>query len=212
MLRRRAAAPVVDHDVHALRVAALDGLGRLHPRAQQHALALAHAGVASRLRGAAGAGHHAAALRAAPPAPEHVQERLAEAGVHEAVRDGVAAARAVGQQLEEADARVAEARVDGPVVEQGDRVDHVQRRPAQEELEHQHEQHLDHALLAQQVLFGVGAPQDVAAVRVLLLQGARPPAPARSRRRVPPRARVPVQPHVHLVVTCNTHGCIVHYF
>lgn len=160
-MRRRAAAFVVDH-VHALGVAPLHRLSRLHPRAQQHALSLSDAGVASRLRGTAGAGHHPT-VRAATAA-EHVEERLAEAGVHEAVRDGVAAARAVGQQLKETDAGVAEARVDGHVVEQGDRVDDVQRRPAQEELEHQHEQHLDDALLAQQVLLGVGAAQDVAAV------------------------------------------------
>lgn len=45
--------------------------------------------------------------------------------------------------------------VDEPGIEQRERVDDVQRRPADEELQHDDEQHLDHPLLVLQTLFGV---------------------------------------------------------
>lgn len=83
--------------------------------------------------------------RARPKAPEQIEERLPEATAHEAVGDGVAARRRVRQQLEEADGRVAQVVVDGARPEQGHRVDHVQRRPADEKLQHHHEQHFDDA-------------------------------------------------------------------
>lgn len=85
------------------------------------------------------------APRARPKAPEQIEERLPEATAHEAVGDGVAARRRVRQQLEEADGRVAQVVVDGARPEQGHRVDHVQRRPADEKLQHHHEQHFDDA-------------------------------------------------------------------
>lgn len=98
----------------------------------------------------------AATPRARPEAPKQVQEGLPEATAHEAVRDGVAAGRGVRQQLEETDGRVAQVVVHGARPEQGHRVDDVERCPAQEELQHDHEQHLDDALLVHQTLLHVG--------------------------------------------------------
>lgn len=98
----------------------------------------------------------AATPRARPEAPEQVQEGLPEAAAHEAVRDRIAAGGGVRQQLEETDGRVAQIVVHGARPEQGHRVDDVQGRPAQEELQHDHEQHLDDALLVHQTLLHVG--------------------------------------------------------
>ena len=57
-----------------------------------------------------------------------------------------------------ADARAAQCPVHGREIVQRHRVDDVQRRPADEELEHHHEQHLDDAPLAGQRALGVAVP------------------------------------------------------
>jgi len=88
-------------------------------------------------------------------ASEEIQERLTEANVHKAIRDGIAARRRIGQQLEEAYRSVAEVLVDNFMIKQRDCVDYVERRPADEELQHNDEQHLDDALLVEQTLLGV---------------------------------------------------------
>ena len=92
-------------------------------------------------------------------AAERRQEGLAEARVHEAVGDGVAAGGAEAEQVAPADAGAAQRAVHGREVVQRRRVDDVQRRPAHEELEHHHEQHLDDAPLAGQRALGVAVPQ-----------------------------------------------------
>jgi len=116
-------------------------------------------------------GHGQVGLVLGPPSPEAagsaqalahphplegVHEGAPEAGVHEAVGDRVAAAGGVGQQLQETDGRVVHVLVHRRPQEHGHRVDHVQRCPADEELQHQDEQHLDHPLLALQALAFVG--------------------------------------------------------
>lgn len=96
-------------------------------------------------------------------APEGVDEGPPEAGVHEAVGDGVAAGRGVGQQLQEADGRVAHVLVHHRPEQHRHRVDHVQGRPADEELQDEDEQHLHHSLLALQALAFVRATRHNAA-------------------------------------------------
>lgn len=92
-------------------------------------------------------------------AAEQLQETFAKAHVHEAVGDGIAAAGRVGQQLQQADASVADGVVDILVGEEDDGVDGVERRPADEELQHHHAQHLDDALFVAEAALRVGAPQ-----------------------------------------------------
>lgn len=77
-------------------------------------------------------------------AVEEAEERLAKFSVHETVRDGIAAARDVSQQLHQADAGATHHRVDQFGREEVPGIDHVQRRPADEELEDYHEEHPDH--------------------------------------------------------------------
>lgn len=77
-------------------------------------------------------------------AVEEAEERLAKFSVHETVRDGVAAAGDVGQQLHQADAGATDDRVHQLGLEEIPGIDHVQRRPAHEELEDYDEEHPDH--------------------------------------------------------------------
>lgn len=72
------------------------------------------------------------------------EECLAKFSVHETIRDGIAAAWDVGQQLHQADAGATDDRVHQFGREKVPRIDHVQRRPAHEELEDYHEQHPDY--------------------------------------------------------------------
>lgn len=92
-----------------------------------------------------------------PETAEQIEESLPETATHEAVRYGIAARRRVGQKLEEADGRVAQVVVDGARPEQGHRVDHVQRCPADEKLQHYYEEHFDDAFFVRQTLFHVGS-------------------------------------------------------
>lgn len=92
-----------------------------------------------------------------PAAQKHIRAGLAEAAIHEAVRDRIAAARRVGEQLQKRDRLVADVLVHQIRIEDDQRVDGVQRRPADEELQHDDEQHLDDALLVLKTLLGVGA-------------------------------------------------------
>lgn len=80
-----------------------------------------------------------------------------EAGVHETVCDRIAAGRRVGQELEEADGRIVHVLVHHRSNQHRQRVDHIERGPADEELQHQDEQHLHHPLLALQGLGLVGS-------------------------------------------------------
>lgn len=84
------------------------------------------------------------------PVPEEAKETDAKRPIHEAVGDRVAARRGVRQQLEEADAAVAQAVIHGFGMEQGHRVEHVQGRPAYEEFYHHNEEHSDDALFGGQ--------------------------------------------------------------
>lgn len=77
-------------------------------------------------------------------AVEKPEERLAKFSVHETVRDGIAAAGYVGEQLHEADAGATYDRVHEVRREKVPRIDYVQRRPADEELQDYHEEHPDH--------------------------------------------------------------------
>lgn len=72
---------------------------------------------------------------------------MSELLVHEAVSDRVAAGADVGEQLDQRDAGTADVLVHSLGVEQVPRVEHVQRRPADKELGHYHEQHSDHLQL-----------------------------------------------------------------
>lgn len=56
--------------------------------------------------------------------------------------------------------RIAERLVDGLRIEQRNRVDDVQRCPANEKLQHDNEEHLDDTLLVLQTFLGVGAAQN----------------------------------------------------
>jgi hypothetical protein len=89
-------------------------------------------------------------------AVEGRQEALAELLIHEAVRDGVAAAGDVTQQVYE----VHRDRTHMPhrrlLVKHPPRAHHIHRRPEHKELENHHEEHLDDALL------GLEAPIRVA--------------------------------------------------
>lgn len=118
------------------------------------------------------AGHvettHGAAISAVPSATgtgpetaEQIEEGFPETATHKTVRYGIATRRRVGQQLEEADGRVAQIVVDGARPEQGHRVDHVQRCPADEKLQHHYEEHFDDAFFVRQTLFHVGSGQHV---------------------------------------------------
>lgn len=77
-------------------------------------------------------------------AVEETEERLAKFSVHETVRDGIAAARDVSQQLHQANTGATDDRVHQLGGEEVPRIDHMQRRPADEELEDDHEEHPDH--------------------------------------------------------------------
>lgn len=107
----------------------------------------------------------------ASAAAEEADERLPEFLVHEAVGDGVAARTAVGQQLHQRHPRAAHRLVDRPRPEQVPRVEHVQRCPAHEEFDHQHEQHADNLALGLHAALGVrGADGRVANHQVRLGQ------------------------------------------
>lgn len=77
-------------------------------------------------------------------AVEKAEERLAKFSVHETVRDGIAAARDVSQQLHQANAGAADDRVHQVGSEEVPRIDHMQRCPAHEKLKDYHEEHSDH--------------------------------------------------------------------
>lgn len=86
-------------------------------------------------------------------------ETLQELLIHEAVGDGVAAGGRVREQVHEGNPDGAQR----PVhllgnVETHD-VDDEDRRPAEEELEHHHEEHADHMLLGLDALLQVGAAE-----------------------------------------------------
>lgn len=91
--------------------------------------------------------------------PKHINKRLPEPAVHEAIRDWVATARRVCQKLKETDARVSEVIVNDRRIKKDQRVDRVERRPADEELEHHGKEHLDDALLIEEAPLRVGATQ-----------------------------------------------------
>lgn len=80
---------------------------------------------------------------------EQVQERLPEVAIHEAIRDGIGARRGESQQLERHQPPIAEVDVDQLGRKQCDRVDRMNRRPANEKLENHHEQHFDDTTLLQ---------------------------------------------------------------
>lgn len=85
--------------------------------------------------------------RSLPPttvAVKESEERLAKFFVHEAIRDGIATAGDVSQQLDQADASTTDHRVHEIGRKEVPRIDHVQRCPAYEELQHNHEEHSDH--------------------------------------------------------------------
>jgi len=77
-------------------------------------------------------------------AVEEPEERLTKFFVHEAVRDGIAAAGDISQQLHQADTGTADHRVHEIRRKKIPRIDHVQWRPAYEEFQHNHEEHPDH--------------------------------------------------------------------
>lgn len=77
-------------------------------------------------------------------AVEKPEECLAKFSVHETVRDGIAATRDIGQQLHQTNAGATDDRVYQFGREKVPRIDHVQRRPAYEELEDYDEEHPDH--------------------------------------------------------------------
>jgi len=64
--------------------------------------------------------------------------------VHEAVSDGVGARRGVGQELNQRHAHRTDDLVHNLRAKEIPQVHHVERRPAHEELQHQHKQHPDH--------------------------------------------------------------------
>lgn len=110
---------------------------------------------------------HAARLVESLQAPEQIEERLAEAPVHEAVRNWITPAGRVGEQMHVRDeGGDAEVLVQQMRLERCNRVDNVQRRPANEKLEHDHEEHLNDALLVLQAFLGVGS---VASAMVIAL-------------------------------------------
>lgn len=88
-----------------------------------------------------------------------MEKTIAEASVHEAVGDGVAAAAAVRQQVAETNGLVTDSLVDELWPEQGKGVDDVEGSPADEELQDDHEQHLDYSLLVRQTSLVVCLPQ-----------------------------------------------------
>lgn len=75
---------------------------------------------------------------------EEAEERLAKLSVHEAIRDWIATTRYVGQQLYQADPRAADGRIHEIWREKIPGIDHVQRCPADEKFQHDHEQHPYH--------------------------------------------------------------------
>ena len=102
-----------------------------------------------------GAGVHVG-VSAAAEAAEGGQERLAEIPVHEAVGNGVAARRHVRQQVQQRLDDGADVAPGAGPVEDDPGTQHVGGRPEDEELHHDHEQHLDHALLGGAGLVAVG--------------------------------------------------------
>lgn len=93
-------------------------------------------------------------------AAEEIKKRFPKTDVHEAVRDGIAAWRWVGQQLEEADCGVAKILIDGFRVEQGDCVYHVEGRPANEEFNNYDEQHFYDTPLVEQAFGRIGSAEE----------------------------------------------------
>ena len=75
---------------------------------------------------------------------EEAEERLTKLSVHEAIRDRIAATRHVGKQLYQADPRAADRRIHEIWREKIPGIDHVQRCPADEKFQHDHEQHPYH--------------------------------------------------------------------
>lgn len=75
---------------------------------------------------------------------EKPEECLAKLSVHETVRDGITAARDVGEQLHQANACAPDHGINQFWGEKIPSIDHVQRRPADEKFQHDYEQHSDH--------------------------------------------------------------------
>jgi len=109
----------------------------------------------------------AAEAVAAAAAGEGGQQGLAEAHVHEAVNDGVDAARGVGQQVDEGDGGSRESSGGRLQVEGLPGVGRVQGHPADEEERHDHHQHADDALLGLQL--GVRGAAGLLLLLLLLL-------------------------------------------
>lgn len=106
-------------------------------------------------------GHHqpdplrAAAVQMEAGAPSEaaakgVSKALPEALVHKAVGDGVHAGRQVGQQENGGSVRLGDVALQTPVVEHGPSVEGVERAPADEIFQHDHEQHFDDSALVSQ--------------------------------------------------------------
>ena len=95
---------------------------------------------------------------APPHAAEGRQEALPKVLVHEAVGDGVAAGRDVGQQMEERLDHGADVSCGAGVVEDDPGPDDVVWGPEDEELDDDHEEHLDDSLFCGAGLLAVGLP------------------------------------------------------
>lgn len=104
-------------------------------------------------------------------ASEGVAESLQKLLVHEAVGDGITARGRVRQEVQEGYPEGAQGAVHLLRDVQTQDVHDEDRRPAEEELEDDHEQHPDHVLLGFDALLEVRAPQPLEVVLLLLLLG-----------------------------------------
>lgn len=88
------------------------------------------------------------------PAGEHCDEALSEPGIHEAICDRISTAREECQQMEERYDVISQLFVDQLRPIEGHCVDRIDRCPADEELQHHYEQHLNYPLLSPFANFG----------------------------------------------------------
>lgn len=89
---------------------------------------------------------------------ESLDKSPTKRGAHKAVGYGVATTAGLGQELQERNARIAETFIKGSGSEEGQRVDHVEWRPANEKFEYDDDQHFENASLGFETVLRVAAP------------------------------------------------------
>ena len=88
---------------------------------------------------------------------ESLDKSPTKRGAHKAVCNGIATTAGLGEELQKRDASIAETFIKRSRSEKGERVDHVERRPTDEKLEHDDNQHFENASLRFQTVLRVAS-------------------------------------------------------